>query len=64
MISALVVYKEWYCGHPMLDGEWITKSKVVKVNDVTELNEISSHIIDIKILQNGNIQQQTKTKKP
>lgn len=51
MITALVKFRVLAkAGHPMLDDQWITKSKVVEVEKATDLNELFNHIIDIKIL--------------
>lgn len=37
--------------HPLLDGEWIEKSKVIEVYNLTEVNKMFQNISDIKILQ-------------
>jgi len=37
--------------HPLLDGEWVEKSKVVKVTDLTEVNSMFKNITDVKILE-------------
>lgn len=37
--------------HPLLDGEWIEKSKVIGVYNLTEVNKMFQNISDIKILQ-------------
>jgi hypothetical protein len=35
----------------LLDGEWIERSKVVKVSDLTEVNDMFGNITDVKILE-------------
>jgi len=52
MITALVKYKiSEVSGHPLLDdGFSPKKSKVVEVEKLTELNDMFTYIIDIKIL--------------
>ena len=37
--------------HPLLDGEWIEKSEVVEVSNLTEVNKMFGNISDIKILE-------------
>jgi hypothetical protein len=37
--------------HPLLDGEWIEKSKVIEVYNLTEVNKMFQNISDIKVLQ-------------
>ena len=36
--------------HPLLDGEWIEKSKVVEVSNLTDVNKMFKNISDVKIL--------------
>jgi hypothetical protein len=51
MKTYLVHYKEWADPiHWALDGGWITKSKVVKVNDPIELNDMFQNIESINII--------------
>jgi hypothetical protein len=50
--KVLVKYKIYQdAPHPLLDGEWVEKSKVVKVTDVTEVNSMFKNITDVKILE-------------
>ncbi len=53
MITVLVKFKEYKeSTHPMLDGCWGTRSKVVEVEEMTEINDLfKDNLIDIKILQ-------------
>jgi|TARA_B100000470_G_scaffold206835_1_gene182492 hypothetical protein len=51
MITALVHYTEWVeAPHPQLDDIQVAKSKVVKVEDLLELNELFSHITKVDVL--------------
>lgn len=51
MITALVKFKvRVEAPHPMLDDYMVTKAKVVEVEKATDLNELFSNIVDIKIL--------------
>lgn len=51
MITALDKYKVLEeAPHPMLDDSWVTKSQVVEVEKPTDLNQLFSNIVDIKIL--------------
>lgn len=50
-ITALVHYEEFLdSGHPLLDGTWVTRSKVVEVLKLTELNDMFERITKIDIL--------------
>lgn len=50
-IIALVIYNKWIDGgHVLLEGNFIEKSKIVEVKKLTDLNDISSNIKDVKIL--------------
>lgn len=53
MKTVLVRYKEYLKdSHPLLDdGGWVEKSKIIKVADLTELNDSFKNIIDVKILE-------------
>ena len=56
MITALVHYKKWVdVSHALLDGVWVDHSKVVKVSDLLELNDLFRHITKIDILNNSDI---------
>lgn len=48
----LVIYKKWQkATHPMLDGHWETKSRIVKVFDLVQLNKMfGNKISKIQIL--------------
>lgn len=51
MIKALVIYKELIDGgHPLLDDYWVEKSKIIEVEKETDINKVSNHIVNIKIL--------------
>jgi len=51
-MTVLVKYKIYQIApHPLLDGEWIQRSKVVKVSDLTEVNDMFENITDVKILE-------------
>jgi len=50
MKTVLVKYKEYSeSAHPLLDGGYIKKSKIVKVADLFELNELFSHAVMTKV---------------
>jgi hypothetical protein len=52
MKTVLVKYKIYQdAPHPLLDGEWVEKSEVVKVSDLTEVNSMFKNITDVKILE-------------
>lgn len=52
MITVLVKYEVFQdAPHPLLDDEWVEKSKVVKVYDLTELNDMFEKISKIDILE-------------
>ena len=52
MITALVHYTDWVeAPHPQLDDIQVAKSKVVKVEDLTELNDLFSHITKVDFLE-------------
>lgn len=52
MITVLVHYKQWAdAGHYMLDDTLEDRSKVVKVKDLLELNDMFRHIVKIEILE-------------
>lgn len=36
--------------HPLFDGEWIEKSKVIEVSNLTDVNKMFENIFDVKIL--------------
>ncbi len=44
-----MVYRD--APHPLLDGEWVEKSKVIEVLDLTEVNKMFENISDVKILK-------------
>ena len=51
MITVLVHYRQWVeAWHPMLDDTLENRSKVVKVKDLEELNNMFRHITKIEIL--------------
>lgn len=51
MIVALVKYKEWINPpHTLLDGKFRRRSKVVSVNRLVELGDVSDNITSIQIL--------------
>jgi len=61
MKTVFVKYSYWQeAGHPMLDDVLVKGSKIVKVEDLTDLNDMlrNSTIEDVKILEsvdeNGN----------
>lgn len=50
-IVVLIKYKEWVDSNLIhFDGEYVEFGKVVEVQNITELNNISKTITDIKIL--------------
>ena len=52
MTTVLVVYKEFLdYNHPLLDGGWVEKSKIVKVSDLTELNNTFKNIVRVDVLE-------------
>lgn len=52
MITVLVHYKQWVeACHPMLDDTLENRSKVVKVKDLEELNNMFRYITKIEILE-------------
>lgn len=52
MITALVVYKEFMeYNHPLLDSEWVERSKIVKVSDLTDLNKMFKKIVRVDVLE-------------
>lgn len=52
-VTVLVIYKKWRkASHVMLEGYWETKSKVVKVSDLVQLNKMfGSKISKIQVLE-------------
>lgn len=49
--QVLVKYKKYIdASHALLDGSIVTKSKIVKVTDLTEINNMFTQIQDVKIL--------------
>jgi hypothetical protein len=52
MKTVLVTYKEYQdAPHALLDGEWVEKSKVIEVSELTDLNDMFKNIINVKILE-------------
>ena len=52
LIKVLVKYMVYQdAPHPLLDGEWVEKSKVIEVSDLTKVNEMFENISDVKILK-------------
>ena len=37
--------------HPLLDGEWVEKSKVIEVVNLADVNRLFANISDVKILK-------------
>ena len=55
MKTVFVKYGEWVSGgHAMLDDEWVERGKVVEVENLLDLNKDFKHLIDVKILLNGD----------
>lgn len=51
-ITVLVKYKEWVdLNNAHFDGYFQEKGKVVEVENLTELNDMFSNIVDVKILK-------------
>jgi len=49
--TVLVKYKQWIdSGHSQFDDTIEDRSKIVKVKDLTELNDLFRQITDVKIL--------------
>ncbi len=51
MKTVLVIYKVWIEGVQQLDGYWFEKSKIVKVTNLDQLNEMFKNIIDVTIIE-------------
>ena len=50
-IIALVHYKEWIDSkYALVDGNWAKKSRIVEVDELSEINELFTNIIDVKVL--------------
>ena len=50
MKTVLVHYKEVKESHPMIDDEILDASRIVKVEDLLELNDMFTHIIKVDVL--------------
>ncbi len=51
MITVFIKHQEWIdAPHAMLDGDFITRSEIVKVSDLLELNQMFKNIIEVKVL--------------
>ena len=55
MKTVFVKYGTWLSGgHAMLDDEWVERGKVVEVENLLDLNKDFKHLIDVKVLDDGN----------
>ena len=51
MKTVLVTYNKFVdSGHALLDGKFITQSKVVEVKELTDVNDMFKNITKVKIL--------------
>jgi len=55
MKTVFVKYGVWINGgHALLDDEWTEKSEIIEIENLLDLNTKYKHIIDVKVLLNGN----------
>lgn len=55
MKTLFVKYGVWVSGgHALLDDELVEKSEIIEIENLLDLNLRYKHIIDVKILLNGN----------
>lgn len=60
MKTVLVHYREWELApHAMMNDEYLDKSKIVKVKDLEELNDMFSNIVKVELIENN--ENRTKT---
>lgn len=61
MKTVFVKYGVWVSGgHAMFDDEWTEKSEIIEIENLLDLNTKYKHIIDVKVLLNGNESIHTK----
>ena len=56
MITALVKYQVWQePPHPLLDGYYLVKSKIIEVQKLTEINKIFSNVLDVNVIDDNGL---------